>query len=80
LKTAGDTIRDLQVAEVAKRDIHLDEGWVVTFRTKLELSFRYNHRNAVPVDLPRGAASTMPHRRNSLVIPGRMLVTPAATI
>jgi dodecin len=41
VRTAGETIRDLRVAEVVKQDIHLDEGGVITFRTKLQLSFKY---------------------------------------
>ena len=43
LKTAGETIHDLRVAEVVKQDIHLDEAGGLTFRTKLELSFKYEH-------------------------------------
>ncbi len=41
LKTAGDTLRDLRVAEVTKQDIHLDESGAVTFRTRLQVSFKY---------------------------------------
>jgi len=41
IKTAGETLHDLRVAEVIKQDIHLDEGGGITFRTKLELSFKY---------------------------------------
>jgi dodecin len=43
VKTAGDTLHDLRVAEVVKQDIHVDERGVITFRTKLELSFKYEH-------------------------------------
>jgi len=28
---------------VLKQDIHLDEGGGITFRTKLKLSFKYEH-------------------------------------
>jgi dodecin len=45
LKTAGETLHDLRVAEVVKQDIHLDEGGQITFRTKLELSFKYEHEH-----------------------------------
>ena len=41
LKTAAETIHDLRVAEVVKQDIHLDEAGGITYRTKLELSFKY---------------------------------------
>jgi dodecin len=43
VKTAAQTIRDLRVAEVVKQDIHLDEGGTITYRTKLQLSFKYEH-------------------------------------
>jgi flavin-binding protein dodecin len=41
IRTAAGTIRDLRVAEVVKLDIHLDEGGAITYRTKLQLSFKY---------------------------------------
>ncbi len=41
IKTAGNTLRDLRVAQVVEQDIHLDEGGAITFRTKLQLSFKY---------------------------------------
>ena len=41
VKTAAATIRDLRVAEVVKQDIHLDESGAITYRTKLQLSFKY---------------------------------------
>lgn len=43
VKTAGETLRDLRVAEVVKQDIHLDESGEIVFRTKLEISFKYEH-------------------------------------
>lgn len=45
LKTAGETLQDLRVAEVVKQDIHLDESGAITFRTKLQLSFKYEHED-----------------------------------
>ncbi len=41
VRTAGQTIRDIRVAEVTEQDIHLDEGGAITFRTKLQISFKY---------------------------------------
>ena len=41
IKTAGHTIRDLRVAEVVAQDIHLGDDGSVTYRTKVQLSFRY---------------------------------------
>ncbi len=43
ISTAAGTIRDLRVAEVVKQDIHLDEDGAITYRTKLQLSFKYEH-------------------------------------
>lgn len=41
IKVAGETLRDLRVAEVIAQDIHLDEGGGITYRTKLRVSFKY---------------------------------------
>ena len=41
VRTAAETIRDLRVAEVVKQDIHLEDGGAITYRTKLQLSFKY---------------------------------------
>ena len=41
LQTARGTLRDLRVAEVVKQDIHLDEAGGITYRTKLQISFKY---------------------------------------
>ncbi len=40
--TAGNTIRDLRVAEVVRQDITVGEGGVVNFRVRLDLSFKYD--------------------------------------
>lgn len=41
VNTAGQTLRDLRVAEVVELDIHLGEEGEVTYRTKLRISFKY---------------------------------------
>ncbi len=41
VRTASQTIRDIRVAEVVEQDVHLDEGGVITYRTKLRISFKY---------------------------------------
>lgn len=41
IKTAGNTIRDLRVAEVVAQDIHLAADGGITYRTKLRVSFKY---------------------------------------
>ena len=43
INTASGTIRDLRVAEVAKLDIHVGEGGAITYRAKLQLSFKYEN-------------------------------------
>jgi hypothetical protein len=45
IRTAAATLRDLRVAEVVQQDIHLEDGGTITYRTKLQLSFKYesNH-------------------------------------
>ena len=45
IKTAGGTIHGLRVAEVVKQDIHLDEGGEITYRTKIQLSFKYEREH-----------------------------------
>jgi len=45
IKAAAETLHGLRVAEVVKQDIHLEEGGAITFRTKLELSFKYEHEH-----------------------------------
>jgi len=45
IKTAGETLEDLRVAEVTRQDIHLDENGQIIFRAKLELSFKYVHHD-----------------------------------
>ncbi len=45
IKTAAGTIRDLRVAEVVKQDIHVDEDGAITYRTKVQLSFKYEREN-----------------------------------
>jgi len=41
INTAGHSVRDLRVAEVVKQDIHLGDGGELVYRTKLQLSFKY---------------------------------------
>ena len=39
--TASGTLRDLRVAEVVKTDVTIENGKVLEFRTRLQLSFKY---------------------------------------
>jgi dodecin len=45
IRTASQTIRDLRVAEVVEQDISLDESGTITYRTKLQISFKYEPGN-----------------------------------
>jgi dodecin len=42
ITTAGKSVRDLRVGRVVEQDIDLDGDGNVTYRTKLELSFKYD--------------------------------------
>jgi dodecin len=39
--TASGTLRDLRIAEVVKMDVKIDDGKVLEYRTRLQLSFKY---------------------------------------
>jgi flavin-binding protein dodecin len=39
--TASKSLRDLRVAEVTKLDVTVEDGGVARFRTRLQLSFKY---------------------------------------
>ena len=41
VQTAAGTLRDLRIAEVVKLDVKIEDGKVVEYRTRLQLSFKY---------------------------------------
>ncbi|MBN1626303.1 MAG: dodecin domain-containing protein [Deltaproteobacteria bacterium] len=41
IKTAGESLKDLRVAEVTKLDVTIEDGKVKSYRTRLNLSFKY---------------------------------------
>lgn len=41
VETAGQSLRDLRVAEVVKLDMKVDGGKVVAYRARVSLSFKY---------------------------------------
>lgn len=41
VETASDTLRDLRIAEVVKMDVKIEDGKVLEYRTRLQLSFKY---------------------------------------
>jgi dodecin len=41
VETASKSLRDLRIAEVQKLDVKIDGGRIVAFRTRMQLSFKY---------------------------------------
>ena len=41
LKQASKTLRDLRVARVVEQDVHIEPGKPLSYRVKLEVSFKY---------------------------------------
>jgi len=41
VERAAQSLRDLRVAEVMEQDIELKDGKVVSYRTKVKVSFKY---------------------------------------
>ena len=43
VKTASGTLRDMRIAEVVKMDVKIEGGKVLEYRTRLQLSFKYEN-------------------------------------
>jgi dodecin len=41
VETAAKSLRDLRIAEVTKMDMKVEDGKVVAYRTRVQLSFKY---------------------------------------
>ena len=41
IEQASHSLRDLRVARIVEQDIHIEPGQPLTYRLKLELSFKY---------------------------------------
>ena len=41
VETASGTLRELRIAEVVKMDVKIENGKVLEYRTRLQLSFKY---------------------------------------
>ena len=41
IDTAGESLKDLRIAEVTKLDVTIENGKVTSFRTRLNVSFKY---------------------------------------
>jgi flavin-binding protein dodecin len=42
VEIAAKTLRDLRVAEIEKLDMHLEDGKVIAYRAKVNISFKYH--------------------------------------
>ena len=43
VETASKTLKNLRVAEVTKLDMKVEDGKVVAYRSRVALSFKYEH-------------------------------------
>jgi flavin-binding protein dodecin len=41
IDTASKSLRDLRIAEVTKMDLKVEDGKVIAYRTRVQLSFKY---------------------------------------
>lgn len=51
VKAAGQSVRDLRIAEITKLDTVIDKGEIVAFRARVSLSFKYE--TEAPVKKPK---------------------------
>ncbi|MBW1893247.1 MAG: dodecin domain-containing protein [Deltaproteobacteria bacterium] len=42
VETAGKSLKDLRIADVIKMDMRIEDGKVVAYRTRVNLSFKYD--------------------------------------
>jgi len=41
VETAGESLKDLRIAEVTKLDLTIENGKVTSYRTRINVSFKY---------------------------------------
>ena len=41
VERAGESLRDLRIAQVVEQDLQIDNGKVVAYRAKVKISFKY---------------------------------------
>ncbi len=46
VETAGNSLKDLRVAEIRELDLKVENGKVVAYRAKVNLSFKYEYGSA----------------------------------
>lgn len=42
VETAMKSLRDLRIAEVSKLDVQIEEGKIIAYRARVQLSFKYH--------------------------------------
>ncbi|MEW6117792.1 MAG: dodecin family protein [Nitrospirota bacterium] len=42
VETAAKSLQDLRIAEVVEMDMHIENGKVLAYRTKVKVSFKYH--------------------------------------
>lgn len=45
VETAGKTVKDLRVAEIAELDMKVEDGKVTAFRARVKISFKYHEED-----------------------------------
>ena len=41
IETAGETLKDLRIAEITKLDVTIENGKVTSYRARIDVSFKY---------------------------------------
>ena len=60
VKLAGQSLRDLRVAEIADLDMHLMDGKIVAYRARVKVSFKYDAGGGAPKEEAPKAAARAP--------------------
>jgi dodecin len=42
VETASQTLKDLRIAEVVEQDVQIEDGKIISFRVKMNVSFKYH--------------------------------------
>ncbi len=43
VETAGKSLKNLRIAEITKLDMKIEDGKIVAYRSRVALSFKYEH-------------------------------------
>lgn len=45
IETAGQTLRDLRIAEITKLDVTMENGKIASYRARMNVSFKYHKKD-----------------------------------